>query len=185
MGASLMSRAVVSVAAGGAVEIGPRARAGATLSQTVGPSASPITATISAAGDIAVGDTVFHDIAATAPAAATRYTVDAIGGGSITLSWTGGGSRTVTTGKILSPLNHSRGVVEVLGYQLATTVAAGTFQFLGGVNAVTGAQSLAVNSPASARSKNNAPICRSAPAEALYLGAATGALNGWVAYAQG
>jgi len=180
MGLTPRSRVISSVAAAGAAEVAPL-RVGATLSETVGPAATPLTATISARGDINVGDTVFHDIAVTSPAAATQYTVDAVSAGSITVSWTGGGDRTITTAKILSPGNHTRGIIQVVGYQLSTTVNLGTFQFASNVTALTGVQGMVTNRPHTAR-PGFIPICSSVPNQMLYVLATVGALNGWVVY---
>lgn len=169
---------IVAVAADGAAEIAPLTRTGATLSAT-STGTSPRVVTISAAGDIAVGDTVFHDIVATAPSTATEYTVDAIGGGSITLSWTGGGSRTVTTAKVLSPGNHTLGIISLLGYQVATTLNTGTVAFASGTTALTGTASLLAGRPVSVP-PSKAPVCRSLPNQMLYVLTATaGTLSGY------
>jgi hypothetical protein len=183
MGRNVRFKAV-TVAAAAAMEVGPNTRTAATLSETVTTQPSPITATISAQGSIVAGDTVFHDIAATMPAAATQYTVDAVGGGSITLSWGGGGNRTVTTGKLLSPGNHSNGVVRVVGYQLVNAGTAGTYQFLSAATALSGVVTMIQYRPDQSP-VSSPPVCKGAGGQTVYVSATVGALTGWVAYTVG
>jgi hypothetical protein len=145
------------------------------------------TLTVGTHGDLVAGDTVYHDIAAVAPVGGagtgTNYTVDSATGGLMQLSWTGGGSRTLTVGKILSPGNHNRGVIGLHGFQVSSATANATFRFASGITPLSGAESMAAGTPASMTPTKH-PILCSRPNEALYVLPATGILNGFAVISQ-